>query len=111
MDLRNCVSGQGETGGGHGLLEWEVEGPATALADGIRRRRERLPRGPAAAAPSVLVAAAAAARVVVLAAKRREVPPPLAAASNGFHLYAAAAAAGGAECSGACNSVGAAFGR
>jgi hypothetical protein len=38
VDLRNCVAGEGETCGGHGLLEWEVEGPATALADGIRRR-------------------------------------------------------------------------
>lgn len=94
VDLRNRVAGEGEAGGGHGLLEREVEGPATALADGVRRgRRERLPRGPAAAAASVLVAAAAAPRFV-LAAERREVPPPLASASNGFHLSAAAAAGG-----------------
>lgn len=86
-DLRDGVAGEGETGGGDRLPEGKLDGPAAALADGLRGRRERLSRGTAAAAPGVGVAAAAAAGVG-LEAERREVPPPIAAAPDGLHVRA-----------------------
>lgn len=84
-DLRDGVTRKRERGGGHGLREREVDGPAAALADGLRRRRrQRLRWGTAAPAARVRVPPAAAAPVG-LAAEGREVPPPLAAATDGLH--------------------------